>query len=181
VWVLLAVYTKTNFGLPEYLYGWIPTANAVLCVTVQYPVTRVTSRFRPLTVIAVGMTVYAVGAGSVALMTSFEGFLVSMIVLTFGELIVVPTAAKYVADLARPDLRGHYMSVYWLGWAASRAIAPLVGGFLNDRVGPTAIWYGALVIGLASSLGIEALVRRPQPASRSPEPKPSGAGEPGGP
>jgi MFS family permease len=181
VWVLLAVYTKTNFGLPEYLYGWIPTANAVLCVTVQYPVTRVTSRFRPLTVIAVGMTVYAVGAGSVALMTSFEGFLVSMIVLTFGELIVVPTAAKYVADLARPDLRGHYMSVYWLGWAASRAIAPLVGGFLNDRVGPTAIWYGALVIGLASSLGIEALVRRPQPASRSPEPKPSGAGEQGGP
>lgn len=178
VWVLLAVYSKTNFGLPEYLYGWIPTANAVLCVTVQYPVTRVTSRYRPLTVIAIGMAVYAVGAGSVALMTSFEGFLVSMIVLTFGELIVVPTAAKYVADLARPDLRGHYMSVYWLGWAASRAIAPLVGGFLNDRVGPTAIWDGAFVIGLASSLGIVALVRRPQPVSRSREPEPSAAPEP---
>ena len=164
VWVLLAVYTKTNFGLPEYLYGWIPTANAVLCVAIQYPVTRVTSRFRPLTVIAVGMAVYAMGAGSVALMTSFEGFLASMIVLTFGELIVVPTAAKYVADLARPDLRGHYMSVYWLSWAASRAIAPLVGGFLNDRIGPSAIWCGALFLGLASTLGIVALIRRSQPA-----------------
>jgi MFS family permease len=84
-----------------------------------------------------------------------------MIVLTFGELIVVPTAAKYVADLARPDLRGHYMSVYWLSWAASRALAPLVGGFLNDRIGPSAIWVGALLIGLTSSLGIIALVRRP--------------------
>ncbi len=160
VWVLLAVYTKTNFGMPEYLYGWIPTTNAILCVTAQYPVTSVTRRFRPLPVIAVGMAVYAVGAGSVALMSSFPGFVLSMVVLTLGELIVVPTAAKYVADLAAPDLRGRYMSVYWLGWAAARAVAPLMGGFLNDRVGPVAIWYGALAVGLASSAGLSVLVLR---------------------
>ena len=158
--MLLAVYTKTNFGMPEYLYGWIPTTNAILCVTAQYPVTSVTRRFRPLPVIAVGMAVYAVGAGSVALMSSFPGFVLSMVVLTLGELIVVPTAAKYVADLAAPDLRGRYMSVYWLGWAAARAVAPLMGGFLNDRVGPVAIWYGALAVGLASSAGLSVLVLR---------------------
>ncbi len=159
VWLLLAVYAKTNFGLPEYLYGWIPTTNAVLCVSVQYPVTRLTSRFRPLPVIAAGMAVYAAGAGSVALMSSFGGFVLSMVVLTFGELIVVPTAAKYVADLAPADMRGRYMSVYWLGWAASRAAAPLIGGFLNDRIGPAAIWYGALVLGLTSAAGLAGLVR----------------------
>lgn len=166
VWVLLAVYTKTNFGLPEYLYGWIPTVNAVMCVTVQLPVTRVTSRFRPLTVIAFGMAIYAAGAGSVAVMTSFAGFALSMVVLTFGELIVIPTASKYIADLAPSDLRGRYMSVYWLGWAASRAVAPLVGGFLNDRVGPSAIWYGAFGIGIASAIGLGLLVRGLRPLRR---------------
>ncbi len=160
VWVLLAVYTKTNFGIPEYLYGWIPTTNAVLCVVVQYPVTRLTRRYPPLPVIAGGMLVYAVGAGSVALMSSFEGFILSMVVLTFGELILVPTAAKFIADLAPADLRGRYMSVYWLGWAASRAIAPLVGGFLNDRIAPVAIWYGALALGLASTSGLVLLLGR---------------------
>jgi MFS family permease len=160
VWILLAVYTKTNFGLPEYLYGWIPTVNAVMCVVVQYPVTIITRRFSPLPVIAAGMLVYALGAGSVALMSSFAGFVTSMVILTFGELIVVPVASKYVADLAPADLRGRYMSVYWLGWAAARATAPLVGGSLNDRIAPIAIWYGALVIGLASVAGLTWLATR---------------------
>lgn len=160
VWILLAVYAKTNFGLPEYLYGWIPTVNAVMCVVVQYPVTVLTRRFPALPVITVGMVIYAIGAGSVALMTSFPGFLASMVVLTFGELIVVPVASKYVADLAPADLRGRYMSVYWLGWAASRATAPLVGGFLNDHVAPISIWYGAFTIGLASAAGLAVLAAR---------------------
>ena len=160
VWILLAPYTKVNFGLPEYLYGWIPTTNAVLCVTAQYPVTSLTKRFAPLTVIAAGMTIYAAGAGSVALMGAFPGFVLSMAVLTAGELIVVPTAAKHVADLAAPELRGRYMSVYWLGWAASRAVAPLLGGILNDRVGPAAIWVGALAVGLTSSAGLAVLAVR---------------------
>ncbi len=166
LWILLAVYTKANFGLPEYLYGWIPTINAVMCVFVQYPVTMVTRRFAPLPVVTVGMFVYAIGAGSVALMTSFPGFVASMVVLTFGELILVPVASKYVADLAPPDLRGRYMSVYWLGWAASRAAAPLVGGFLNDQIAPIAIWYGALAIGLASTGGLAVLAARSAAAER---------------
>lgn len=160
VWILLAVYTKTNFGMPEYLFGWIPTVNAVMCVVVQYPVTVVTRRFSPLPVLTVGMLIYALGAGSVALMSSFPGFVASMVVLTIGELVVVPVASKYVADLAPADLRGRYMSVYWLSWAASRGVAPLVGGFLNDRIAPIAIWYGALLIGLASAAGLGWLATR---------------------
>ena len=95
IWVLLAVYAKTNFGLPEYLYGWIPTTNAVMCVVVQFPVTYIVRRYRSLPVLAVGMAIYACGAGSVALMTSFPGFLTSMVILTFGELVVVPVASGH--------------------------------------------------------------------------------------
>ena len=44
-------------GLPEYLYSWLPITNALMCVFVQYPVTRITRRFRPLPVVAVGMLI----------------------------------------------------------------------------------------------------------------------------
>jgi MFS family permease len=167
LWILLAVYAKANFGLPEYLYGWIPTANALMCVFLQYPVTSITKRDRALPVVAVGMGIYAIGAGSVAIMSSFPGFLLSMVILTVGELIVVPVASKYVADLAPPDLRGRYMSVYWLGWAASRAAAPLIGGFINDQVAPIAIWYVAFLIGVGSTAGLVALARRSAAAERA--------------
>jgi MFS family permease len=154
MWTLLAVYTKINFSLPENLYGWLPTTNALMCVFVQLFVTRITRRFKPLTIAAIGMLTYGLGVGSVALMKNFSGFWASMVLMTFGELILIPTVSKYIADLAPADKRGRYMSFYWFAWGIARAVAPLIGGFLNDSVSPRAIWIGGLVIGLASAVGL---------------------------
>ncbi len=161
LWILMPVYAKTNFGIPENLYGWIPTTNGLMCVFVQYPITRITRRYRTLPVLAVGMLIYALGAGSVALMTGFWGFWFSMVVLTLGELTLVPTASKYVADLAPADLRGRYMSIHWLGWGLARTLAPIIGGSINDNIAPQAIWIGGLLIGLTSALGLFLISRAP--------------------
>lgn len=157
LWILMPVYAKTNFNLSEALYGWIPTTNAIMCVFIQYTVTQVTRRYQTLPVAAAGMLIYAVSTGSVALMTGFWGFWLSMVLLTFGELTLVPTASKYVADIAPANLRGRYMSIYWLGWGLARTLAPLIGGFLNDNLFPQAIWIGGLLIGLTSAFGLIAL------------------------
>jgi MFS family permease len=159
LWILMPVYAKTNFGIPENLYGWIPTTNALMCVFIQYPVTQISRRYKTLPVAAIGMLIYAIGAGSVALMSNFRGFWLSMVILTFGELVIVPTASKYVADLAPANLRGRYMGVYWLGWGLARTLAPLIGGFLNDAIAPRAIWIGGLTIGLISVTGLAILSR----------------------
>ena len=167
LWILMPVYTKTNYGIPEALYGWIATTNAVMCVFVQYWVTNITRRHHTLPVLGVGMLIYALGVGSVALMNSFWGFWLSMVILTFGELTVVPTASTYVADIAPTDLRGRYMSLHWLGWGLARTLSPIIGGFLNDNIEPRAIWIGGLLIGLTSTFGLFLLGRvsasRPTP------------------
>lgn len=160
LWILMPVYATSSYGLPVSLYGWIPTTNALMCVFLQFPVSEITRRYRPLHVTSVGMFVYAMGAGSVALMTGFWGFWISMVVLSMGELILVPTSSKYVADLAPADMRGRYMSVYWLSWGMARTLAPLIGGSLNERIGGQAIWVGGLVIGAVSAAGLLVLSRR---------------------
>lgn len=159
LWILMPVYAKTNYGITEALYGWIPTTNALMCVFVQYFVTRVTRRHPTLPVLGTGMLIYALGTGSVALMSSFWGFWLSMVILTFGELTLVPTASKYVADLAPAYLRGRYMSIHWLGWGLARTLSPIIGGFLNDNISPRAIWIGGLLIGLSSTIGLFLLNR----------------------
>lgn len=159
LWILMPVYAKTNFGIPEALYGWIPTTNALMCVFVQYFVTNITRKHPTLPVLGAGMLIYALGVGSVALAGNFWGFWLSMVILTFGELTLVPTASKYVADLAPADLRGRYMSIHWLGWGLARTLAPIIGGFLNDNIAPRAIWVGGLLIGLTSTLGLFLLSR----------------------
>ncbi len=172
LWSLMAVYAKQNYGLSESLYGWLPTTNALMCVFVQFFVTRFARRFRSLPVMTAGMLLYALGVGSVALMSSFWGFWVSMVLMTFGELTLIPTASKYIADLAPADMRGRYMSFYWFAWGIARASAPLIGGFLNDHIAPQAIWMGGLFIGLASTASLfvmagRARERQPEPAAQA--------------
>jgi len=38
LWILMVVYSKTNFGISQSLYVWISTTNGLLCVFVQFPV-----------------------------------------------------------------------------------------------------------------------------------------------
>jgi MFS family permease len=84
--------------------------------------------------------------------------------MTFGELILIPTATTFTANLAPPDMRGRYMSVYNLTWGLAAGVGPLLGGFLNDAVGPRAIWLGGGLIGLLSVAAFAWLAyRHPQP------------------
>ena len=167
MWVLLGVYVKTNYAVSESQYGMIPMTNALMVVFFQILVTRITKRYRALPVLSLGALFYAFGVGSVALGRGFWAFWVCMIIMTIGELIMTPTATTLVANLAPAEMRGRYMSLYGLTWGVAAGIGPVLGGFLNDQVGPAAIWYGGLVAGLLSSAGffwLSRRVQRPAPA-----------------
>lgn len=151
--VLLPVYAKENFGVPESRYGLIMSTNAAMVVFFQYLVTRVTERHSPPRVMAVGALFYGLGVGSVAWGWGFPTFLVSMIVMTIGELMIMPTGTTLTANLAPADMRGRYMGIYSLTWRVGYGIGPVIGGLLNDNITPAAIWYGGLAMGLISALG----------------------------
>jgi MFS family permease len=160
VWILLSVYTKHNFGIPENMYGWIPTTNAIMVVAFQYVVTQFTKKRKILHMMTIGALFYALGSGSIALGNNFWAFWLSMVILTIGELIISPTATTFVADLAPADMRGRYMSIYGLTWGVASGIGPVIGGVLNDNIGPLWIWVGAGLAGLVSVAGFLLLSRQ---------------------
>ncbi len=164
--VLLPVYAKEGFGVPESQYGFIMATNAMMVVLFQYIVTRVSTQYKPLAVMAAGAIMYGVGAGSVALGNGFLPFLGSMAVLTVGELLISPTSTTLAARLAPAQARGRYMSVMSLAWGAGFGLGPVVAGMLNDRVAPVAMWYFTLLLGLASAAGFVALGRARSVAAR---------------
>jgi len=157
--VLLPVYGKENFNVPEHQFGFIMATNAAMVVLFQYVITHVTRRYRHAPVLAAGALFYALGVGSVAWGWNFPTFLVSMIVLTVGEMIMIPTSTALTANLAPPDMRGRYMGVYSLTWGVAFGLGPVVGGLLNDHVAPVAMWYGGMALGLAAAVGFAALGR----------------------
>jgi MFS family permease len=160
IWVLLSVYLKNNFHISESLYGFIPTTNAVMVILFQISITQVTKRFPPLSVLALGTLFYAAAVSSIALGQGFWAFWGSMVVMTLGELMLMPTATSFAANLAPADMRGRYMGLYGLTWAVASGLGPVFGGMLNDTISPQATWLGGGLVGLVSVVGFMLLARR---------------------
>jgi len=151
----LAIYIKEIYAIPESRYGFIMATNATMVVLFQFAITRVTERYRAAPVLAVGAFFTALGVGSVALGSSFPAFLLSMVILTIGEMIIVPTSVAFVADLAPVTMRGRYMGMYGLTWGVGFGLGPVLGGYVSDNLAPRYIWYEAFILGLLSTLAFQ--------------------------
>lgn len=153
--IFLAVYIKEIYAIPESRYGFIMATNATMVVLFQFAITRVSERYRAAPVLAVGAFFTALGVGSVALGSSFPAFLLSMMILTIGEMIIVPTSVAFVADLAPVTMRGRYMGMYGLTWGVGFGLGPVLGGYVSDNLAPRYIWYEAFILGLLSTLAFQ--------------------------
>jgi len=160
IWVLLAVYAKQNYGVPENLYGFIPATNAIMVVTLQLFVTRWTKQRKPIQMIALGAFFYGLAAFMIGFGTSFWAFWFAMVVMTTGELLMVPTATTLSANLAPADKRGRYMSIHGMTWGVASGIGPLTGGILSDSISPHAPWFAAGGSGFISIIFYFLLAKR---------------------
>jgi MFS family permease len=160
IWILMPVHANTLYGIREDHYGLLPMTNALLVVFLQVLVTNQTKKYKPLTVLALGSLVYGGAVSSVALARDFWGFWISMVLMTIGEMVLVPTATTFAANQAPADMRGRYMSIYSLTWPAASGSGPLIGGMLNDNVGPFAPWLAGGVSGVMASLAFASLSKR---------------------
>jgi predicted MFS family arabinose efflux permease len=160
MFTLLPVYVSENFGLTEVEYSLTLSINAAMVVFFQYAVTRYADRYRPYAVITAGAAIYAIGLFSVVAGNNLPHFLLSMAIVTVGELLVMPTASTLVANIAPDNMRARYLGILWLGWPIGSGIGPVIGGLLNDHIAPVAIWYGSGTMATIGMVIFFVLVRR---------------------
>ena len=151
IWLMLGIYVKTNFGINEGLYGFIPTTNALMVVFFQVLTTNWVKKHDPRWMLVLGSAFYGVALLGVAFGKGFWAFWLCMVIATIGEMIAVPTSTTTAAALAPNEMRGRYMGVYTLTSGIGSGVGPLAGGVLSDTLGPRATWYGGGLIGFASA------------------------------
>ena len=172
IFVLLPVFAKENYGLVESQYSLLLTINATMVVLFQYAITKFTDRYNPLPVMAFAALLYALGLGSVAVGYNLPTFAVSMIIVTLGELMLMPTTLTFVANNSPAELRARYMGIFSLGWPLAAGIGPVIGGVLNDNFSPVAMWIGASSMALVGAAGFVAIMlyRRREKVKQMPIP-----------
>ena len=68
-------------------------------------------------------TIHAIAAAAISLAYSFCGFWFCMVLMTTGELMLVPTASTSAANMAAVDMRGRYKSIYELTWGIASRVS----------------------------------------------------------
>lgn len=156
----LAVYLRDVHNVPTQGYAVLLSMNALLVVVLQFPITRRIKHFPPMLMMAAGTLLYAIGFGLYGVATGYVLFVIAMIIITVGEMLIVPVSQALVASMSPEAMRGRYMAVYGFSWVIPMAVGPLLAGLIMDNADPRWVWYTSLLVGLLATSIFILLLKR---------------------
>jgi MFS family permease len=116
-----------------------------------------------------GAALTGAGFGLLAFAHAPGMVIASVVVWTFGEIVLFPGLNAAVADIAPEARRGEYMGLYMMAFNLAFAIGPWAGTAILERWGGPTLWTGAFLAGLVSAM-LLSRTRTPRHAAAEGEP-----------
>ncbi len=155
----LPLYLVRDLHLPEWAFGTLFTVNTLLIVALEVPLNAATAAWPHRASLPLGALLCGVGFAATGLVSGFSGAVASVVLWTFGEMVLFPGSSAAVSDLAPASRRGEYMGLYTMVFSLSLAVGPYLGTSMLERMGPRVLWGGCALLGTASSLALYAVWR----------------------
>jgi MFS family permease len=137
----LSVFLRDVHGVSPQLYGILMTSSAITVILFQFPTTRIIKGRPAFLMMALGAFFYLIGFGMYGFVSATWLFVLALVVITIGEMIVMPTSQALAANFAPEDKRGRYMAVFGLAWSIPSIIGPSASGMVLDNFNPFLLWY----------------------------------------
>src|SRR5687768_4382751 len=142
----LSVYLRDNHNISPSGYGFLMTTSAITVVLFQFWFSRIIKYRPPFLMMALGTIFYMIGFTLFGIVTAYFLFALNIVIITIGEMIVVPVSQSIAANFAPETMRGRYMAIFGLSWAIPSTVGPGAAGYILDNYNPNLLWYigGAL-------------------------------------
>ncbi|MDF2943185.1 MAG: dipeptide/tripeptide permease [Herbinix sp.] len=159
------VYTQHRFSLPltteavfgssgASKFGFLMSINAFTVIFCTVAVTAVTKHLKPLINITIAGIIYAVGFGMLGLVHSYYMFILSTVIWTLGEILVVTNFGVYLADNSPSNFRARFNAVGSLSWSLGAAFGTSIAGRFLQEIGLNYIWLLAFVLSIIGTVGM---------------------------
>jgi MFS family permease len=158
----------THLGFSTSAYGLLVSLNGALVVLVELPLTTITRRFPARRVMAVGFLVVGAGYALNYFAHTLTALTACMILFTLGEMITMPMASAYIANLAPAHMRGRYLGVSAITWSLALIVAPGLGMRLYSA-NAGAYWLASAATSLIAAAVILPDIQPPAGAPPLPE------------
>jgi len=147
----LSVYMRDSHHFAPNAYGFLLTASAIVVIAFQFSIMRYIKKKPAFKMMAYGTLFYMLGFSMFGLINAYWLFVAAIIVITMGEMLVVPTSQTLATNFAPADMRGRFMGMFGMTWAIPGVIAPYLAGIILDNLNPNLLWYiGGALCGVAA-------------------------------
>lgn len=147
----LSVFLNKYHNVPAQGYGFMLTASAIVVILFQFSVTRFSKKKPPFVVMAFGTIFYMLGFSMFGFVSQYWLFVAAIVVITLGEMLVVPTSQSLATNFAPEDMRGRYMGVFGMVWMIPATFGPGLAGVILDNYNPNLLWYiGGVLCGVSA-------------------------------
>lgn len=153
----MSVYLRDQHNIPTQQYGLLLTISAITVVLTQLWVTQRTKGKPPFLMMALGTVFYMIGFTMFGIVNLYILFAAAIIIITIGEMIVVPVSQYLAAKFAPEDMRGRYMAFFSLAWSLPSSIGPWAAGMILDHYNPNLVWYAGGIISAIAVMGFVSL------------------------
>jgi MFS family permease len=153
----LSVYLRDVHGMQPQGYGFLLTSSAITVIIFQFWVTRVIKKKAPFRMMALGTLFYMVGFTMFGMVSWYGFFVAAVVIITMGEMIIMPTSQALAANFAPVEMRGRYMAAFGITWMIPATVGPTIAGIILDNFNPNLLWYFGGGLCFISALSFYAL------------------------
>ena len=148
----LPVFLVRELGFPESDFGLLFTVNTVLIILIEVPLNLATAHLPHHRMLAFAAVLVGCGFGSLMFVHGFLSAAATVVVWTFGEMIMMPGASTYLAEISPQHRRGEYMGLFQMTFSLAMALSAVLGTTVLDRFGGATLWGGTFVAGCVSAV-----------------------------
>lgn len=153
----LSVYLRDNHAVDPQGYGLLMSTSAITVILFQFWVTRRVKHRPPFLMMGLGSIFYMIGFSLFGFVGAYWLFAVNIVIITIGEMIVMPVSQALAANFAPEDMRGRYMAAFGLSWAMPSIFGPGAAGLILDNLNPNLLWYVAGILCATAAFGFYVL------------------------
>ncbi len=155
MFTLLPVFYKTQLHISEVEIGILMAINGLLIALIEMVlVYNLERRNRPLKFISYGVWLVAISYVLFNLLTGrFMLALLSIFIITAGEMLSMPFMNTYWISRSNDKNRGQYAALYSMSWATSQIAAPSIGGWIANTYSFNLLFWVLFVTGALAGIG----------------------------
>lgn len=135
----LAPYLAENVTGGVEIFAYLVSINGVVVLIGNPLARRFVERMGPLSALVTGCVLFLVSQVGFLVSTGLAGLIISMVIFTAGEILVVPSQYVLVDGIASPHNRGSYFGAHSLSTIGS-FVGPTLGGATLGILGGSAMF-----------------------------------------